>query len=392
MRILLVHNEYGKVSGEEMVVRAQSALLQQRGHEVIPFFRSSAELAGQKLGAAKAFFTGIYNWSARHAMRSAIRNSKPDLVHVHNLFPLISPAVLGVARAEGVPVVMTVHNYRLVCPNGLHLLKGQVCEKCVGGREYNCMLNRCEGGLLKSTGYALRSTVARQMGFYRKNVTLYSALTEFQRKRLIDAGYPADRVTVIPNMGSANTTDAGSPLGEWVGYVGRVSHEKGIPTLLRAAAALPEIQFRLAGAFDRMPEVLSAASKNVQFVGHLHAGELHEFYRRSRIVVLCSTCFEGFPTMLLEAMLHGKPVICSRIGGLPEIVEQGSNGFLFTPGDADDLGIQIKKLWENPELCQKMGQAGRTKAMTQYSRDAYYDRLMAIYDRARLLGPGGERA
>jgi glycosyltransferase involved in cell wall biosynthesis len=400
MKVLLVHNEYGKVSGEEVVVRSLRQLLEEHGHNTPTYFRSSAEIMGSALGAAKAFFCGMYSIPARSAMRRRLLGERPDVVHVHNLFPLISPSILGACHRAGVPVVMTVHNYRLVCPNGLHLSRGQVCERCIGGREYHCVLNRCEGGLLKSAGYALRNALARKLEFFHRHVTLFTALTEFQRRRLIDAGFCADRITVLPNMVSSDdddnhddhddgTTVGGQPLGEWVGYIGRVSPEKGMPALLAAAAALPHVPFKIAGAYDRMPELLDSAAPNVQFVGHLGPGELDEFYRRSRIIVLCSTCFEGFPTILVEAMRHGKPVVCSRIGGLPEIVDDRGTGLLFTPGDGAELAAQVHALWDQPARCREMGAAGRAKASRCYSRAGYYDRLMDVYRRAAALGAGG---
>jgi len=392
LRILLVHNEYGKVSGEEIVVNSMREVLEENGHQISDYTRASAELAGSPLGQAKAFFTGIYNFSSRLIIRDLLRRDRPDIVHVHNLFPLISPSVLGECRRAGVPVVMTVHNYRLVCPNGLHMVKGRICEKCVGGREYHCVLNRCEGGLLKSTGYAIRNAFARKMRFFHRNVTIYAALTEFQRGRLIDAGFPPDRVLLLPNMIDDRQSDRDCPLGDWVGFVGRVSPEKGIPTLLAAAAALPDVKFKIAGAYDRMADLVKCAPANIEFVSHLGRADLEEFYRRSRIIVLCSTWFEGFPMVLAEAMFHEKPVICSRIGGLPEIVEDGITGVLFTPGSDVELARQIRQLWSSPVLCRQMGQAGREKALRQYSRNVYYDRLIHMYRKAASLAGAGSGA
>jgi glycosyltransferase involved in cell wall biosynthesis len=389
MNILLVHNEYGKVSGEEIVVRSLRQLLEFNGHHVSAFFRSSAEIENDTLGKAKAFFTGVYNPAARRAFRDVLKLERPDIVHIHNLFPLISPSILGECRRAGIPVVMTVHNYRLVCPNGLHTVRGQLCERCVGGREYHCVLNRCEGSLLKSAGYALRNAAARKFRLFHDNVTMYAALTEFQRGRLIDAGFPADRIAVIPNMISSSDAHDEPPLGDWIGYVGRISQEKGMHTLLAAAAALPDVPFRIAGTCDRMPELPGLATPNVQFVGHLAGAELEAFYRRSRVIVLCSTWFEGFPMVLAEAMIHRKPLICSRIGGLPEFVEEGTTGLLFQPRNSQELAQHIRRLWTHPDLCRRMGAAGFQKASTRYSPDACFEQLMAVYHRACKLVRGG---
>lgn len=395
MKLLLVHNEYGRVSGEEIAVRALRNVLESRGHRVDVYFRSSAEIGQSWSGQAKAFCTGVYNLAAKRLFREMLRRQRPDLVHFHNLFPLISPSILDECREAGIPVVMTVHNYRLVCPNGLHTVRGQSCERCVGGREYHCVLNRCEDSLVKSAGYALRNAVARKFQLFRRNVTMYAALTEFQRGRLVSAGFPAERIAVIPNMigdeaGAAESHSRDHPTGEWVGYVGRVSPEKGIATLLAAAAAMPDIPFKIAGTTDRMPELPAMATANVEFVGHLSGAVLDAFYCRSRIIVLCSTWFEGFPMALAEAMLHRKPIVCSRIGGLPEIVSDGVTGLLFTPGDAADLGQQLRQLWAHPELCRAMGRAGHLKARREYSPAAYYQRLIRLYQSACEFNAGGQ--
>jgi glycosyltransferase involved in cell wall biosynthesis len=386
-KVLMVHNEYGQLSGEEIVVRSTSKMLEEHGHRVIPFIRSSAEISGMAFGKLRAFFSGIYSRSSRLQMRQTLEKEKPDVVHVHNVFPLISPSVLGECRRARIPVVMTVHNYRLMCPNGLHMTGGQICEKCLGGREYWCALKNCEKGLFKSIGYALRNYVARKGRFFVDNVTMYAALTDFQRTRLIAAGFPVERIVVIPNMASPPQVEQTSPLGDYVGFVGRVSAEKGLLTLLSAASACVEIPFKAAGGYDRMPELVNQAPTNFQFLGQLGAEKLGAFYDSTRMVVLCSTWFEGFPMVLVEAMLRGKPVICSRIGGLPEIVDHDKTGLLFEPGNAVDLAAKIRFLWDRPDLCTQMGKAGRAKALQEYGPVKYYERLIKLYDNAITLFP-----
>ena len=389
MRVCIIHNCYGSFSGEEAVVEGTKRLLREKGHEVVEFVRSSADIRGMRFGKARAFFSGVYSWSARRRMRELLRAARPDVVHVHNVYPLISPSVLVECRRAGVPVVTTVHNYRLVCPNGLHMVNGSVCEKCCGGREYWCILRNCTGEFFKSVGYALRNWVARKWRLFLDNVTLYVALTEFQRSRLIAAGFSAERLVVIPNMANAPNGKVEPGLGDYVGYVGRISPEKDIPTLLAAARMCPDIPFKAAGAYDRMPHLPGEAPSNFEFLGHLDAERLEAFYAGCRIVVLCSKCFEAFPKVLPEAMLRGKPVVCTRIGGLPDIVDDGITGLLFEPEDASDLASKLGQLWEHPDLCRRLGEAGRAKALREYSPEAYYRRIVPLYERAMALGPGG---
>jgi glycosyltransferase involved in cell wall biosynthesis len=320
-------------------------------------------------------------------MRGILSTERPDVVHVHNLFPLISPSVLPECRRASVPVLMTVHNYRLVCPNGLHLVRGRVCEKCCGGREFWCVIRNCLGNVFKSTWYALRNCVARKCRFFLDNVDAYAALTDFQRRRLVQAGIAPGAITVVPNMASVEGAEAPPPVGEFVGYVGRISPDKGMASLVAAARNCPDIPFKAAGAHHAMPRLLQQAPPNLQFLGHLGRENLAAFYRSARMIVVCSICFEGFPTTILEAMAHRKPVVCSRIGALPGIVEDGQTGLVFEPGSATDMAEKIRQLWERPDLCCRMGNAGRRKAMREYSKDTYYERLLAAYrkamDRAR---------
>ena len=389
MKILVVHNEYGKFSGEEAVVAAHRTLLRKYGHDVVYFGKTSAGLQDSLSGRIAALFSGIYNPWSRREIGALLRKQEPDIVHIHNVFPWISPSILPVCRRAGLPVVMTVHNYRLVCPNGLHMPKGRyyVCEKCCGGKEYWCVLKNCEHNLAKSLGYALRTYTARRLGFFKENVTLFACLTEFQRKRLIAEGYPADRLRMIPNTYPTEVGIGMDPPdgGGYVAYVGRISPEKGIELLLSTARKLPNIPLQLAGSYDAMPDFLDEVPANVSFLGNLDRKRLADFYRRSRFLVLPSRCFEGFPMTVVEAMVQGKAVIASRIGGIPEIVDDGETGLLFKPGDGQELAEKIRYLWDRPDLCRRMGRAGREKALREYSPEKYYDRLMCVYEEAMEL-------
>ena len=361
-------------------------MLKANGHEVSTYFRKSSEIAtaGDKL---RAFFSGIYSAKSRRQFREIIKQDRPDIIQIQNLYPLISPSILVEAKQQNIPVVMRCSNYRLVCPNGLFLSKGQVCEKCSGGREYWCLLKNCEKSLFKSFGYALRNYYARVKRLYLDNVTIYYAQTEFQKQSMLKNGFDSNRVSVIPNM--IEPADESKVLGEYVSFVGRISPEKGVSDLVTASKQLSEIKFKAAGSYHLMPELPTTAPGNFQFCGALDRDEISDFYANSRTSVTPSIWYEGFPSTILEPMMQGKPVIASRIGGIPEIVEDGVTGLLFEPGNPDDLAEKIRYLWDNADLCKKMGVAGRQKALTQYSPEKYYQRLMAVYEKAIELGPGG---
>lgn len=387
MRILMVHNEYGKYSGEEAAVDALCALLRDQGHTVEMFSRSSAEIDATFSGRLRAFFSGIWNPFSARQFAKKLRAFQPDLVHVHNLFPLLSPSLLPVCRRAGIPVIMTLHNFRLICPNALLLRDGKPCHECVGGHEWRCVMHNCEKSLPRSLGYALRTAVARITGVMRRNVHAFICLTAFQKKWFVEAGFSSNVISVIPNsvpaVGESRADDLlRSPAshGErFALFAGRLSPEKDLPTLLQAAARCPEIPIRIAGSFWRMPELPATAPPNVTFLGEQPRDELEALYRACDMVLFVTGCYEGFPSVLLESMAHARPVICARIGGLPEIVEDEKQGLLFTPGDADDLASKMQRLWKDPAACAKLGAAGQKKVVEAYNPVQVYAALMRVY-------------
>jgi len=279
----------------------------------------------------------------------------------------------------GVPVVMTIHNFRLICPWGLFMSPQGVCERCYGG-EHWCFLLNCAGNRFKSLGYALRNVWARTRGLYKKHVSLYIALNHFQKGKLVQAGYPEDRIHVIPNMVDAAPAPNGhSALDRYVGFAGRLSEEKGIGVLFEAARCLPRVSFHLAGNGRNLAELGKSAPNNVRLLGHLHGEAFEDFFGGVRLLTFPSVCYEGFPTVLPQAMLRSKPVVCSRLGGLSEIVEDGRTGLLTEAGNPADLAEKIERLWSDPPQCHRMGAAGREKALRLYSADAWYVRTLECY-------------
>ncbi len=387
LKILLVHNRYGAYSGEEAAVDRLEATLLRHGHEVRRYERDSATL-GSRSSVARAFFSSLYSPRARRDMGRLLDEFRPDIVHVHNLYPLISPAILPLIREQGTPLVMTVHNFRLICPTGLFYSHGEVCERCSGGREYWCALRDCTGQRGKSLAYALRNAWARLRGHYAKTVDRFVCLTAFQCQRLDDG---SGRFVVLRN--SADDVDGDEDtlggLGDYVGFVGRLTREKGVETLAGLCRRLPDIPFVFAGVHDDRTARLFDGLENVTLLGHQPADTLPDFYRRARLMVLPSLCYEGSPLALMEAMQQARPVVCSAVGGLSEIVDDGVTGLLASAGDVDDFSRRVEQLWRDPALCRRLGEAGRDKARREYSDQAHYQGLMRIYADARRRAAGG---
>ncbi len=357
-------------------------LIKKNNGEAKLFMRSSKEIDGNLISKISAFFCGIYNISAYKEMRRIIRNNRPDIVHAHNLYPLLSPSVLVACRHESVPVVLSLHNFFLTCPNRDHFYKGIVCERCYGGQEYWCILKNCRENICESIGYSLRNIIARWFGFYHKNVTLFIALSEFAKKKLIDVDFKSSQIVVLPNMVTKKNLLKNSSRGRYVAFAGRISPEKGVDVLLAAAKLNPEISVRIAGDGPIINSLKKIAPENTKFEGRLAKEEMDVFYRSARFVVVPSKWYEMCPLVISEAMSYGIPVIASKIGGLAEMVDDGVTGLLFKPGDSEDLGYKMKELWENPGICERMGKASLKKANQEYSEGAYYKNLIGIYEKA----------
>lgn len=376
MKVLIVHNEYGKRSGEEAVADRMEQIFRALGCEVAQMRMSTAGVRDSLAGKIRAFVSGVYCPSGVRSMRDAVVRFRPDVVNVHNLYPFISPAALRECRRVGAKVVMTVHNYRLLCPTGLFMRDGAPCELCLQrGDEWACVRNNCEGSWPKSVAYAARNAVARIRRHYLDCVDTFACITEFQRMKLIEGGIPAERTTLIPNavdIGESRMTDV--PDGGYVGYVGRLSREKGIDLILEAAHRNPEVPFRLAGSMADRDITAELLPPNVQLEGFLSGDALDRFYEEARFMVMASRWYEGFPMSILEAGAHGRCVVGPAHGGFVEVISQGEPeariGELFTPGDAESLGDAVRRLWNDRMLCTELGRRARTTVEGRYSVEA----------------------
>lgn len=368
MKLLLVHNDYGKYSGEEAVVDKMAAMMTAAGWEVAQLRMTTAGVRESLSGKVRGFAAGIWCPSGVRAMREALAKEKPDVVNVHNLFPFISPAALRECKKAGVPVVMTVHNFRLICPTGLFMRDGGPCEEClVRGNEWGCVKHNCEQSLLKSVGYAARNAVARLRRHYLECVDRFACITDFQRRKLVEAGYPAEKIVVIPNSMDAET-ECDAKLGDYVAFSGRLSREKGVDLIIEAARRNPQIPFRLAGA-ARDVRLIADLPKNVKLMGYMTGEALKDFYSSARFFVMASRWYEGFPMTILEAASFSKAMIAPDHGGFTEIIGKGDEaiGVLCPPADIDALNATVSKLWNDSELVTELGRRAHSKLFNQYS-------------------------
>ena len=382
MKVIQIYDKREVLGGEDHGVDTTIDILERKGERVVPWIRRNVDLISGLDSKVKAFVSGIYSRSAQHAMEGVIEAIRPDIVHAHNLYPFFSPSVLVACRQARIPAVLHCHSHLLTCPTTFHFRDGEICERCTGGREYWCVLNNCKRNIFESIGYALRIAVARKLRLFADNVTLFITASDFIKQRLVEAGFSKNRVVVVPFAVTLPESPMDPFSGENVVFAGRLSPEKGIDTFLAAARLLPKLKFLIAGDGPLKKELENIAPENVTFCGWLNQAQLSDLYGKARLAVVSSTGLEPFGLVITDAMSKGLPVVASNLAGPSEIVEEGVTGLLFQPGNPTDLAEKISNLWTNPDLCRRMGQAGREKAIREYSEDVYYKRLMAVYKKA----------
>ena len=375
-RTLLVHNFYQRRGGEDAVVEAEAELLSSQGHEVRLYGRHSSEIgAHPRLGLARDVV-----WSRRTARELAAlaASFRPQVIHVHNVFPLVSPAVFWIGRSLSVPVVQTLHNFRLLCPEGTFLRDGRICEDCLGRVPWRAVWHGCyRGSVPQSAALTASITLHRAAGTYPGRVARFIALTQFARAKFVAGGLPPERIAVKPNFVDVERPDEGPRSGAL--FVGRLSREKGIDVLLRAVAMLPDLELTVVGdGPERAPEV----PVRTRWLGALPHAEVIERMREAACLVLPSICFEGFPRTIVEAFACGLPVIASRLGPLPEIVEDSRTGLLFEAGSAEDLARCLRQVRDSPAACRRMGENARQVYEARYTPQSNYASLLNVYNQA----------
>jgi len=388
MRVLIVHNRYQLRGGEDVVAEAEAALLRANGVEVRVYQRSNDEL--RDMPAALAALATVWSRRAAREIAALCRAQRPDLIHFHNTFPLISAAPYWTAAAHGIPVVQTLHNFRLLCPQAMLLRDGRPCHDCVGRLPWRAVTHRCYRDSLLQSGVAAGALVAhRLLGSYRHRVQAYIALSQFSRQQYLAGGLPAQRLHVKPNFVADHGAPPAQPRKGGL-FVGRLSAEKGVAALVSASARLERSAGPLRVVGDG-PLAAAVQAARLDYLGARSAAEVHELMRGSSFLVAPSTCLETFGLVAVEAFAAGLPVIASGHGGLGELVEDGVTGLHVRPGDAADLAHAIRWAQHHPDAMLAMGRAARARYLAHYTPQRNFDLLHAIYQHVLSL-PGARHA
>jgi glycosyltransferase involved in cell wall biosynthesis len=381
VKILQVHNFYQQPGGEDLVVSDEGRLLEARGHVVVRYTAHNDQVNS----LSKWTVAGRTVWSRRtyRDIRALIARHRPDIVHVHNTLPLVSPSVYYAAAAERVPVVQTLHNYRLICPAALCFRDGEVCTDCVGKViAWPAIRHACyrDSRAATSAVVAMLST-HRLLGTWDTKTKVYIALTDWARNLFIKAGLPADKLTVKPNFVDPDP-GAGPGAGGYALYVGRLSHEKGIRVLLDAWRRLnSQLPLRIVGDGPLAPDVATAAREipGVTWLGTRTSAEIQPLLRDATCLVFPSECYETFGRVIAEAFAAATPVVAAAHGAAAELVTDRVTGLHFRPGDSEDLVNQLVRLSSDAPLRARLRVAARADFERRFTAAANYTALMRVY-------------
>ena len=387
MRILSVHNLYQIRGGEDECCEAEERLLQEMGHQVEVYQENNGRIAD--LSKMQMALKTVWSAKAYKKIRCRLMEQTHDLVHVQNFFPLISPSVYYAAKAEKVPVVQTLHNYRLLCPNGLFFRDGHVCEDCLGKPvPWPGVLHACyRESRTATTAATVMLTTHRIMRTWTEMVDVYIALTEFARQKFVQGGIPAEKIVVKPNFVHSDL-GCGEGRGGYALFVGRLSTEKGVDTLLAAWKLLAgQLPLKIVGDGPLSSQVTEAVKKLdcVEWLGRKPVQEVYALMGNAMLLIFPSKWYETFGRVAIEAFAKGTPVIAANIGAITELIEHGRTGFLFCPGDSEDLAAKVKWALAHPRELTQMRREARSEFESKYTAKENYRRLMEIYALARSM-------
>lgn len=382
MKILIVHNHYQQYGGEDTVFAAETGLLRHYGHEVMEYKDDNHRIS--EIGRFSSALQTIWSRHSQRKLLSVLRDFRPDIAHFHNTFLLISPSVYYTCQDLSVPVVQTLHNYRLLCPTASFYRDGHVCEDCLGktvpwpGVLHGCYRNsRVQTALV-----AAMLVFHRSLRTWQRQVDMFITLSEFTRRHFVASGIPSEKIVVKPNF---VFPDPGASEGDrgYVFFAGRLSPVKGINTLLKAWVSLKGIPLRMAGDGPLMEEAKMFVKihklENVEILGQCANEEVIALIKDARFVVLSSENYENFPMIIAEAFACGVPIIASRLGAMAEIVENGQTGLHFEPGNPKDLAAKVEWAWTHTKEMQEMGRKARARYEAKYTAGQNYKMLMDIY-------------
>lgn len=382
MNILLIHNQYQQLGGEDTILATEADLLESYGHKVYRYQMDNNQL--KEMNPLTLTKNTLWNSKVYQEIRTLIREFKPQIAHFHNTFPLISPSAYYAARAEKVPVVQTIHNFRLLCANALFFRDGKVCEQClIQNNPLPGIIHACyRNSVTASAAAALTVKLHSLIGTWSKAIDVFIAYSNFSHEKLIQGGLPAEKIAFKTNFLNS-VPKVGLGKGNYALFVGRLAPEKGTGTLLKAWEQLGKnITLKIVGDGPLAEKVATSANntQGVEWLGKKTLAEVYELMGNASFLVIPSEWYETFGRVGIESLAMGTPLLASNIGALAELVEPTHNGLLFNPGDANDLAKKANFLLNNPLKLGQMRQAARQTFDAKYTAPNNYKKLMEIYN------------
>ncbi len=403
MKVLAANKFYFVKGGAERYFFELAHILEERGHRVAPFamqhemndesefdryFVSNVGFSGEMGPARRLRMAGhvLYSREASRAIGRLADDFKPDVAHLHNIAHQLSPSILYALKRRGVPIVQTLHDHKLICPNYQMFVHDEPCRRCRTWRYYNAVKHRCmHDSVLWSGLVCAEAYLHKFLGSYSRLVDLWVSPSESLRQRMIEHGIPGEKIVHQPYAIAMERFEPKYESGGYAASVGRLSTGKGLVTVLQALKAAPEVRFKIAGSGPLEDELKRRVREfgltNVEFTGYLKGTALEDLMRGALFVVMSSECYENSPLTVYEATAYGKAVIGSRMGGIPELIAEGETGLIYKPGDHAALADRMNELWSDPDRAIEMGRRARTRAEAEYGPDAHYEKMMAIYER-----------
>ncbi len=395
-----VTSYYYRRGGAEAVMLDQNELLESRGWNIVPFameyeqnfetefddyFVEEIDFASdyKPVEKVRKVVKSVYSLEARREIGRLIDDVKADIVHAHNVYHHLTPAIFGAIQKKGIPAVMTVHDLKIGCPSKLMLAADGVCERCKGGKTWNAIGQRClKGSLPLSAIAAFETTLHNALGSYKNNVDRFILPSHFHTNKLVEWGLPKEKTRYLPNAVDVSELTPDYTPGERFVFVGRVSEEKGLLTFVKAVAE-SGTKATIVGTGPQLPELealVASTGADVEFAGYQTGDALFSLIREARALVLPSECYENAPVVLLEAYGVGTPVLGSDLGGIPELVVDGETGFVATAADVQSFATQLRRYADMPDAeVADMGRAGRRFVEERFSRELYLEGLLDIY-------------
>jgi glycosyltransferase involved in cell wall biosynthesis len=386
VRVLQVHAFYQQAGGEDAVVEAERRLLTERGHDVAQYTMHNEVV--RSISCLSAASKTVWNSATAAKLKTFVDTHAPDVIHSHNIFPLISPALYYAAGSLGIPVVQTLHNYRLLCPAAVFYRNGKICEDCLHSTPLQGVLHACyRNSRLATAAVATNIAIHRGIGTWEKKVAMYIVLTEFAKSKFIEGGIPSNKLIVKPNFLSSDPGVGGGE-GGYALFVGRLSKEKGLTTLIQAWSKLPSsLRLKIVGDGPLMDDVRkrSASVSLIDILGPCKHEEVLRLMKAASLLIFPSEWYEGLPMTVIEALACGTPIVASDLRSLDELVVEGENGARFQTGSPDSLADCVGRMSTRPEKLLELRRTARACYENRFTADRNYPQLVAIYDRVIRL-------